>query len=377
MVKILLIGNGAREHVIAETLKRSRFRPRIFSYMKANNPGIAKISEKVEIGKYEDMERILAFSKSVGPEFAFIGPDDPIANGVADELESIGIRSVAPKKKAAMLESSKSFARELLSKYGIPGNPRYKIFKPGTVREEIAVYLSNPFNFVVKPDGLTGGKGVKLQGEHLNTAAASIDYCMQVLETHPAVIVEEKLEGEEFSLQCLTDGTTVLMLPPVQDHKRAFLGDTGPNTGGMGSYSDSDHLLPFITHRDVDAAFNITRKVSAALHKETGEKFKGIMYGGWIATQDGVKLIEYNARFGDPEAMNVLPILKTDFVDVCRAIIGGSLDSLPLELEHKATVCKYIVPKGYPDEPKAGGRIEIGKVNPNVKMYGPSIWRFC
>lgn len=373
MVKILLLGNGAREHVIAETFKRSPQDPEIFSVMKANNPGIAQISKKVCITSYTDYETIKSFAKEVKPDFAFIGPDDPIGDGIVDILEEVGVRCVAPKKTVARLESSKSFTRELLTKYNIPGNPKYKIFDQKSDIHDIELFLESIPGFVIKPDGLTGGKGVKVQGDHLATILDGLEYCKEVLKTHPTVIVEEKLDGEEFSLQCLTDGKTVLMMPPVQDHKRAFIDDTGPNTGGMGSYSDSDHLLPFLPELDVKDALKITEMVAAALLEETGTPFKGVMYGGWICTDEGIRLIEYNARFGDPEAMNVLPILKTDFVDVCQAIIDDKLDKINLEFENNATVCKYVVPDGYPNNPVAGEKIEIGKVDPKVKMYFSSV----
>jgi phosphoribosylamine--glycine ligase len=172
------------------------------------------------------------------------------------------------------------------------------------------------------------------------------------------------------------DGVHVSDMPPVQDHKRAFEGNTGPNTGGMGSYSDANGLLPFLVQKDLDDAHEITVQVAAALKKETGVMFKGIMYGGFMKTKNGVKLIEYNARFGDPESMNVLPILKTDFVSVCEAILDGTLDKLKIEYEKKATVCKYLVPEGYPEKPRAGERIVIAseaKQSNEAKMYYSSV----
>ena len=190
--------------------------------------------------------------------------------------------------------------------------------------------------------------------------------------------VEEKLEGEEFSLQCLCDGRTVVATPPVQDHKRRFIDDRGPNTGGMGSYSCADHLLPFLDAAAVAEGLEITRKVAEAIRMETGVPYKGIMYGGFMVTASGVKLIEYNARFGDPEAMNILPLLQTDFIDVCRAIIDGTLDRLDIVFEKKATVCKYVVPIGYglpqdrPEAASSSSRIEIDAVR-DARLYYSSI----
>jgi len=172
----------------------------------------------------------------------------------------------------------------------------------------------------------------------------------------------------------LTDGKTVVATPPVQDHKRAHEGDKGPNTGGMGSYSCKNHLLPFLKKEYVEKALEITKKVAEAINQETGLYYKGVMYGGFILTKDGVKLIEYNARFGDPEAMNVLPLLKTDFVSICQAIIVQELDRIKVEFEKKATVCKYIVPEGYPNEPVKNEKIEVAEPGKS-KMYYASVYQ--
>lgn len=375
MYNVLLIGNGAREHAIAEAISRSSHRPRLFSYMKSNNPGIAALSKEVLIGAYNDMKELKGFAMECKVDFAVIGPEDPLNNGVVDSLQEIGIASVGPIKSLARLETSKSFTRELLQKYDIPGNPRFKVFSS---MEGIADFIDELEETVVKPDGLTGGKGVRVQGEHFHTGQEALMYCRQILERHSRVIIEEKIEGEEFSLQCFCDGKTVIAMPPVQDHKRRFAGDKGPNTGGMGSYSCEDHSLPFMNARDVADGLAITQKVAEALCKETGEYYKGIMYGGFIITKDGIRLLEYNARFGDPEAMNVLPLLKTDFIDICIAIIEGTLADLPIEFEQKATVCKYVVPKGYglpegsPDAKSTSSKIQVGDVG-EARLYYSSV----
>lgn len=359
-MNILLIGNGAREHVIAETLMRSPKEPKLYAYMKANNPGITLLCNGVEIGNYTDMESIKRYAKSVKPDFVFIGPEDPLNHGVVDALEEEDIPCIGPKKLLARLETSKSFTRDLMKKHKIPGNPLFKVFTKENIGEAKG-FLGAMDECVVKPDGLTGGKGVKVQGDHFQTKEEAIDYCEEVLKMHPFVLIEEKLDGEEFSLQCMTDGTTVVATPPVQDHKRAFENDEGPNTGGMGSYSCENHLLPFLHQEHVDAALSITQKMCVALKEEAGEAYKGVMYGGFILTKTGVKLIEYNARFGDPEAMNVLPLLKTDFVKICQAIIHGTLDKIDVEFDKQATVCKYVVPKGYPTNPLKGEKIEVSE----------------
>jgi len=375
MTHVLLIGNGAREHAIAEAVARSCRSPRLYAFMKSNNPGIASLSQEIRIGKYDDPGAIVAFAKEVQVDLAVIGPEDPLSHGVADALLAAGIPAVGPTRTLARLETSKSFTRNILEQYKIPGNPRFRNF---TSLDGIAAFMDGLPGIVLKPDGLTGGKGVLVQGDHFQTRREALDHCRDILKSHPGVTVEERLEGEEFSLQCLCDGRTVVATPPVQDHKRRFADDRGPNTGGMGSYSCADHLLPFLDAAAVAEGLEITRKVADALRQETGVPYRGIMYGGFMITAAGVRLIEYNARFGDPEAMNILPLLKTDFIDVCQAIAGERLDRLDIAFERKATVCKYVVPKGYglpadhPESASTSSRIEIVPVR-GVRLYYSSI----
>ena len=196
-----------------------------------------------------------------------------------------------------------------------------------------------------------GGKGVKISGEHLHSIEESLSYAKHIVDGGGTFLIEEKFIGEEFSLMSFCDGTYCAHMPAVQDHKRAFEGDVGPNTGGMGTYSFADHSLPFLSKEDIMAAQKTNERVAAELYKKTGEKFRGILYGGFMLTGDGVKVIEYNARFGDPEAMNVLSLLETDFMDICNAIVAGSLADLKIVFANKATVCKYVVPVGYPNNP--------------------------
>lgn len=375
MVNVLLIGNGAREHAMAEALARSAEKPRLFVYMKANNPGLAALAERTESGSYQDLAAIVTFAKECRCEFAVVGPEDPLSNGVIDALKAAGIPGVGPTRSLARLETSKSFTRDLCAKYKIPGNIKYQVF---TSMEGVADFLDALDGIVLKPDGLTGGKGVLVQGDHFETKAEALAHCLDMLSEHPRITIEERLIGEEFSLQCLCDGRTVVATPPVQDHKRRFVDDRGPNTGGMGSYSAADHLLPFLEPEDIEAGLAITQRVAEAIYRETGEYYKGVMYGGFMATAQGVRLLEYNARFGDPEAMNILPLLETDFVAVCRAIIAGTLDKLPIKFAKKATVCKYIVPKGYglpkdhPDARSTSARIEVGDVGA-ARLYHSSV----
>ena len=374
-MNVLLIGNGAREHALAEAIVRSRHHPRLYAFMKNNNPGIAGLCSATAAGSYGDLEDICDKARFWSIDFAVIGPEDPLDKGVVDALRAIGIPAIGPTRSLARLETSKTFTRDLLARYGIPGNPRFQNFSS---LDGVERFLDTMEESVLKPDGLTGGKGGLDKIDHFKDKAEALALCKDMLSEHASLMIEEKLEGEEFSLQCISDGKMVLATPAVQDHKRRFADDRGPNTGGMGSYSDGNHMLPFLEPEDVAQGLAITRRVADALLRETGEPYRGVMYGGFMATRNGVRLLEYNARFGDPEAMNILPLLKTDFVDLCRAVIDGALDRLPVEFERQATVCKYIVPRGYglpKDHPDAGStsaEIAIGDVGP-ARLYYSSV----
>jgi len=241
-MNILIVGHGAREHAIAEALARSPRGGTIYALMKSNNPGIAAVAQGTRIASYNDVPTLLAFARSCNIDWAIIGPEDPLALGVVDALRQGDIPAVGPTQRLAQLETSKSFTRQLLAKYGIVGNPRFRVFSS---LAGIASFIEELGTAVIKPDGLTGGKGVLVQGEHFHTPNEGLRACEDILAHHPQVVVEEKLEGEEFSMQCFCDGDEVVATPLVQDHKRRFPGDCGPNTGGMGSYSCADHALPF------------------------------------------------------------------------------------------------------------------------------------
>ena len=370
-MKVLVVGNGAREQAIAEAFSRSTHKPEIIVFSSLMNPGLRELSSRMKTAPLDDFEALKEFVNEEKPDIAFIGPEGPLNAGIVDFLEEQGIKCASPKKNLAMVETSKAFTRGLMQEHGIGGLPKFKVFSEDKgVAEFITELNDEGLGFVVKPDGLAGGKGVKVSGEHLKSVDEGIEYALKIISSKQKVVIEEKLEGEEFSLQCLTDGVSVLPMPLAQDHKRAFEDDSGPNTGGMGSYSCRDHLLPFIDKESYEAALEITKKVVKALGENMGEPYKGVIYGGFMRTARGVMLLEYNARFGDPEAMNVLPILKNDFLDVCTAIIEQKLDTINLEFEEKATVCKYAVPEGYPVNPVRGAKVEIFSTGEAGIYYG-------
>lgn len=368
-MKILLIGNGAREHIMAEKLTDSPKCDELFVFASGVNPGIRDLAKIYHVGNINDPAVVCEFAKKNKPDFAVVGPENPIAAGVVDALLEAGIKSASPTKDLGQLESSKSFTRELLTKYNIPGNPDFRTF---TGEEGMLEYAKKLGQIVVKADGLKGGKGVHVQGDHFGTIGEGIEYAKECLKSDGKVVIDEKLIGQEFSLMSFVDGEHVVDMPPIQDHKRAYDGDTGPNTGGMGCYNYPGNL-PFLTDKDLADAHEINVKVAAALRQELGKPYKSVMYGGFIAVQNGVKLIEYNARLGDPEAMNALSILETDYVDICKAMIDGTLDKLKIKFAKKATVVKYAVPEGYPTNPIKGAEFKIGSLPKGVKVYFASV----
>jgi len=365
MENFLLVGNGAREHAIADTVCRNA-NVRLFAFMSANNPGIAALVKqsdgKMAIGDIHAPIRVSKFVQGKGISLAFPSPDAVLAAGVTDALMIAGVPCAAPTREAARLEWDKSYCRELLRDFRVPGSPKFGIFS--IEREAHSFIDSCAGEVAVKPSGLTGGKGVKVTGFQLADGAEAKKYASELLSAKlggmASIVIEEKLDGEEFSLQAFSDGKKVHAMPLVQDHKRAYEGDVGPNTGGMGSYSDANHLLPFLKRAHQEEALGIMQKTIEAFHKKTGRPFIGILYGGFMATASGVKLIEYNARFGDPEAMNVLSIMESDLYGILEQMAHGGIKQAP-KFAKRATVCKYLVPEGYPGKSVTDQPLKIDK----------------
>ena len=358
--KILVIGSGAREHAIVRALGRSPQDKEIFCLASNMNPGIAELCDEILIGNFNDPDFVVSYAKETDATLAIVGPENPLAAGIADALWDTGVKTVGPKKDLAQLETSKAFARNLLKEYDIPGGPKYQTFDAVGGVTDFLNELGE--NYVVKYDGLSGGKGVKVAGDHLHSHDEALAYCQELVDSDGEFVIEEKFVGEEFSLMSFCDGDNLKHMPAVQDHKRAYEGDTGPNTGGMGTYSDANHSLPFLTNNDISQALEINIQTARAIKDKFGVGYKGILYGGFMATASGVRLVEYNARFGDPEAMNVLSLLESDFIDICIGVADGTLDQVDVQFANKATVCKYAVPDGYPDSPVKGEPIDVSKV---------------
>lgn len=369
MNKILLVGSGAREHAMAESLVKNGCE--LSSFMSNHNPGILNLSKERVAGDLNKNDYILSFAGKVKPDFAVIGPEAPLDNGLVDALEEAGIPCASPRKEMAFIETSKSYARNFMRVHGINAYPKFQVFRNGEGLESFLKDLN--YEVAVKPDGLTGGKGVKVWGDHFTKPEQVFDYATKVLEKS-FVIIEEKLKPKqglknaEFTLQALVSGKEVVPMPLVQDFKRAYDDDEGPNTGSMGSYSCADHSLPFLSNSDYERAVKVMKRTAEAM-----EYYKGVLYGQFMLADSGVKLVEYNARLGDPEALNVLPLMNESLADCCQEMIDGKLTRKTFK--KLATVCVYMTPKDYPENPKKNERIIVNMSNFGLdkKIYFASV----
>ncbi|SDM82263.1 phosphoribosylamine--glycine ligase [Halogranum gelatinilyticum] len=342
---VLLVGGGGREHAIARALADDCD---LYACASNRNPGIDALADGFETVDETASDEIVAYAEDVGATLAIVGPESGLAAGVADALDEAGVYTFGPHAEEARIETDKAFQRRFMDEHDVPGNPDFATFDD---TEAACDYIdAYDGDLAVKPAGLTGGKGVKVIGDQVDKEGAKA-YLRE--EEYDRIVLEERLVGEEFTVQAFVANGELVTTPAVQDHKRAYEGDEGPNTGGMGSYTDTTFELPFMSEGDYDDAVEVIESVVEAL-----DGYKGILYGQFMLTSEGPKVIEFNARFGDPEAMNTLPVLETPFLDVLVAAREG--ESLPeLEFAGKATVCKYAVPEGYPTDPKAGAEIEV------------------
>lgn len=357
-MKVLAVGGGAREHAIVDALARSG--AQVYACLKNRNPGISRTAKGILLADENDVPKVVDFAKTSGAELAVVGPEAPLEVGLADGLNSAGIPTASPTRSAARIETSKSFMRNLMSKHKVRGAIKFVVIDKMADLDGALDGLGS--DIVVKPTGLTGGKGVKVFGEHMKSRQDIVDYCEEILDKKiggsARIVLEEKLVGEEFTIQAFCDGRAVVPMPAVQDHKRAYEGDQGPNTGGMGSYSQKDGLLPFLRRAEYEDAVRIMEDVVDALRKE-GAEYRGTMYGQFMLTKDGPKVIEFNARFGDPEAMNVLSLLRSDFANICSRMASGGISRKDAEFAQKASVCKYVVPEGYGTKSLSGEEIRV------------------
>jgi phosphoribosylamine---glycine ligase len=353
----LVVGGGAREHAIASALVRAGAEVAVAS---ANaNPGLDRLAAHAARVDPADPAAVVDLARAARAEAAVIGPETPLARGVADALRAAEIPTVGPDRAAARIESSKVFCRELLARRGVAGQPRFAA--PTSVEEVDRAIAEFPGPFVVKPDALTAGKGVWVQGSDFTDPKEAAVYAKSILLQGGRVVLEEKLEGEEFSLMAFVTDSGVYPMPLAQDFKRALEGNQGPNTGGMGSYSQRDHLLPFVPAADRDRALEIVAGSVAALRAE-GLAFRGVLYGGFMLTAAGPRLLEFNARFGDPEAMNALTLYEEgNFASLLYGVATGRVDPTLLQFRRRATVVKYLVPPGYGSRSQPGGLLTLNE----------------
>ena len=345
-MNILVIGSGGREHALYWKLLESPQTEQIYAI--PGNPGMGA-SAAIAL---DDHAAILRFVKEHEIGLVVVGPEVPLMNGLVDELEAAGIRAFGPRANAAEIEGSKSFAKDLMKKYGIP-TARYEVF---TAAEPARAYIRQEgAPIVVKADGLAAGKGVIVA----MTEQEALDAVDAIMEDHSfgdagaRVVIEEFMEGEEASLLAFTDGTTIRPMISAQDHKRAYDGDRGPNTGGMGTYAPAPVMTPEMTERAVE---EILKPTIAAMAKE-GRTYRGCLYLGLMVTADGPKVVEFNARFGDPETQVVLPLLDSDLVAIMCACADGTLADVPIRWKEGAAVCVVLASGGYPGHYDKGQEI--------------------
>ena len=345
-MNILVIGSGGREHALYWKLSESPQTEQIYAI-----PGNPEMGASAAIA-LDDHAAILRFVKEHEIGLVVVGPEVPLMNGLVDELEAAGIRAFGPRANAAEIEGSKSFAKDLMKKYGIP-TARYEVF---TAAEPARAYIRQEgAPIVVKADGLAAGKGVIVA----MTEQEALDAVDAIMEDHSfgdagaRVVIEEFMEGEEASLLAFTDGRTIRPMISAQDHKRAYDGDRGPNTGGMGTYAPAPVMTPEMTERAVE---EILKPTIAAMAKE-GRTYRGCLYLGLMVTADGPKVVEFNARFGDPETQVVLPLLDSDLVAIMCACADGTLADVPIRWKDGAAVCVVLASGGYPGHYEKGQEI--------------------
>ena len=339
-MKILIVGSGGREHAIAYACSKSPKVDKI--YCAPGNAGIAGIAECVPIAAME-FDKLVAFAKEKEIDLTVIGMDDPLVGGVVDVFEQEGLRVFGPRKNAAILEGSKAFSKDLMKKYNIP-TATYETF---TSSDEAIKYLqTSEYPIVLKADGLALGKGVLICNtkEEAEEGVKSLMLDKQFGDAGNTIVIEEFMTGRDVSVLSFVDGNTIKIMSSAQDHKRAKDGDQGLNTGGMGNFSPS----PFYTDEVDDFCKKYIYQATVDAMKAEGREFKGVIFFGLMLTEKGPKVLEYNARFGDPEAQVVLPRLKNDIIDVFNACIDGTLDKLDLQFEDNACVCVILASDGYP-----------------------------
>ena len=371
-MKTLIIGRWGKTHALAKALAASQ-NVELYSFMDEFNNGIADVSHHYELGDITSKGQITNIIDRFGIEFVVIVPEMTLKEGVSDMLIEKGLPHIGPTAFCTKLESDKAFLRHLMKEHHIDGSPEYHVFSNAI--SAVTFLKSCEYPVAVKPAGVTEGDGVKVEGIQLRDRQEAIAYTEEVFRRSighlPSVIIEEKIEGEEYTLQVLSDGKTLVPLPAVRDYKLLNEGNTGLNTPGMGSYSAPDHLLPFLSQEVLQESLFMLNSILSALKNKYSEVFKGILSGQFMLTRGGIKLVEINVRPGDSEILNITPILETDLMDICTAIAEERLDEIEVSCSPKATVCKYRVPEGFPT-PTETVRISIDQrvmEDPDIHLF--------
>ncbi len=369
-MKVLLVGDGARENVLAHSLEKSTKGYKVYGLSTYINPGINSVVKATGgeyfIGNINQPEIVKEVIKKVNPDFGVVGPEDPLFRGIADVLRQEGIPVFGASKKCARIEESKAWARELMWKYSIPGRLRYKVFY--TIEDAAKFILEYGGSVAVKPAGQAGGKGVKViadleayltqdKREALTKSVNDIG-SLYNKEGEPRIIIEEKVDGPEYTLHVLTDGKTTIPLPLAQDYKNAYQDGIGPETGGMGSISGPIELLPFINNEEYQTTYDIVKRTIDAIYKETGENYVGVIAGQMMLTELwGPTVIEYYSRFGDPEASAIIPRIESDFGEIIEFTATGHLSKARIKLNDQPSIVKAVATLGYPiSKQMASGR---------------------
>lgn len=363
-MKIGLIGSGGREHAMALAFCRDDARDSLYVFASHHNPGIDLLATDTVVGKLDDATAIVEYFTSKKVDFVAVGPESPLMAGAVDALRSAGVPTVGANQAQAQIESDKHFMRRLMAAVVPWGSPAWKLVH---TRDEAEDFIRQVGEVAVKPTGLTGGKGVQVMGTQLLSVVDALSYIDEWLMKDGVVLLEERLVGEEFSRMVFASDGEIAQVPVAQDFKYAFENDSGLMTGGMGSYTMSDGGMPFLTNDNLSQADKLMAQVIDALGEKTGTPYRGVLYGQFMVTARGIRVIEFNARLGDPEAINVMTLLDGDPVQVFHDIACGQLDPRTVKFTDKASLVKYIVPTEYPELSIKGRQLTIDSAKIETK----------